>query len=328
MARICNGDQTAPNVPTTISDLMPQSATTGQIPVWNGSAWIPGTGQSFSTYNVRHSNDFNYSLAYDPTWGPLTAGTPVTLTLSAPPKGINTSYLVNRINYSVYISGTGTAEAVRLTGGNAVFGTPNGTITFTPRFSHTAGYTISSATAGIQEAINDAGGIKSATPSSPFLNQSAVIALPPTGPPTAAPPDPSSGCNIYDTIYVTLGESLISGYGAVINNYSRGPAFQIGDLNNANHYNDITIAGVAIRALSPGTVEYLGSNITTTSITSNVATIVTAAPHGFLVGDLICIKYTDTTTYWGEWVVTSVPDPSSFTFSITRADLEHRRLQD
>lgn len=317
MAKICNGDQTAPDVPTTLSDLMPQTPLTGHVPVWNGSAWVPGTGQSFSTYNVRYSTDFNYVLTYDAGWGALSAGVPVTLTLALPPKGINTSYLTNGVTYSVYISGTGTAEAVRITGGNAAFGTPNGTITFTPRFSHATGYTISSATAGIQEAINDAGGNKSATPSSPFLNQSAVIVVPPSGPPTLAPPSASSGYNIYDTICMTLSNSLISGYGAAINHYGRGPAFQVGDLNNANHYNNATIAGVSIRSVQL----YNPVRVVSTSITSNAATITTDSPHGFIVGDLICIKYTDTTTYWGEWIVTSVPDTSSFTFSITRADL-------
>jgi len=54
--------------------------------------------------------------------------------------------------YWVYISGTGAAEAVLVTGGTCAGDSKSGTLSFTTVRGHPAGYTISSATGGIQEA--------------------------------------------------------------------------------------------------------------------------------------------------------------------------------
>ena len=61
--------------------------------------------------------------------------------------------------YYVYLSVQGTAEPAMVTGGTCTAGAASGTIMFTPNYSHSAGYTISSASSGIQEAINDACGL-------------------------------------------------------------------------------------------------------------------------------------------------------------------------
>lgn len=58
----------------------------------------------------------------------------------------------------VYLSGgTSTAEAVMITGGTCASGAPSGSITFTAANSHSGAWSITSATAGVQEAINIAG---------------------------------------------------------------------------------------------------------------------------------------------------------------------------
>lgn len=58
-------------------------------------------------------------------------------------------------NHYVYLSGgSGTAESVLIAGGTCTSGAATGTIIFTPTFSHSGAYTITSATAGIQEALN------------------------------------------------------------------------------------------------------------------------------------------------------------------------------
>jgi hypothetical protein len=54
--------------------------------------------------------------------------------------------------YWVYIAGAGTTEAVQVTGGTCAGDGNPGTLQFTTGGSHAAGYTIGSATAGIQEA--------------------------------------------------------------------------------------------------------------------------------------------------------------------------------
>lgn len=81
--------------------------------------------------------------------GVLSAGVQATITLSPVPLGVNGS----DANHYLYISGgSGTAEAVLITGGSAVSGAASGTIIFTPANSHSGAWTIASASGGIKEA--------------------------------------------------------------------------------------------------------------------------------------------------------------------------------
>src|SRR5208282_3996983 len=114
-------------------------------------------GTQFSVNNV---SGIRYVTGSD-NWstspsGSLTGGTQATVTLSPCPLGIDTS---GYSMYFAYVSAQGTPEPVMVTGGSCVAGATSGTIVFTPRNSHSAGYKISSATSGIQEAINDACGL-------------------------------------------------------------------------------------------------------------------------------------------------------------------------
>lgn len=83
--------------------------------------------------------------------GALAAGQPNVVTLSPVPLGVNGS---DRCHYLYISGGTGTPEAVLITGGTAVGGAPSGTVTFVPVNAHTGAWTIQSATAGTQEAVN------------------------------------------------------------------------------------------------------------------------------------------------------------------------------
>jgi hypothetical protein len=94
------------------------------------------------------SSDYNFP-AQTPG-GSLSAGVAATVTLTPVPLGVNHT----DAGHYLYISaGTGTAEAVLITGGTALSGATSGTITFTPANTHTGAWTVQSATAGIQEAI-------------------------------------------------------------------------------------------------------------------------------------------------------------------------------
>lgn len=70
--------------------------------------------------------------------------------------GVNNIGSFSFVVHSLYIAGTGTPEVVTLTG-NTCTGSSSGTctITFTAANTHSAGYTVGTATAGIQEAIVD-----------------------------------------------------------------------------------------------------------------------------------------------------------------------------
>jgi hypothetical protein len=106
----------------------------------------------FSTLPFHNISDFNF--ASQTPGGTLTAGVGATITLTPVPLGINAA----NINHKIYVyDGTGTAEAVLITGGTAISGAASGTITFTPANNHSGSWKVSSASAGIQEAIHYAG---------------------------------------------------------------------------------------------------------------------------------------------------------------------------
>lgn len=108
---------------------------------------------------LGYTDDFIWSFpATSPT--SLTAGVAATVTIPCP-RGIDPVWLI--INgdtvtgdYWIEITGTGTPETASVTATTCT-STSNGasgTITFTPKNSHSAGYVVGTATQGAQEAIN------------------------------------------------------------------------------------------------------------------------------------------------------------------------------
>jgi hypothetical protein len=89
-----------------------------------------------------------YDFAAQEPGGTLTAATPATVTLTPVPQGVNGT----DVAHYLWVDD----ESVLITGGTAVAGEASGTITFTPANNHSAGWTIRSATAGIQEAFHAA----------------------------------------------------------------------------------------------------------------------------------------------------------------------------
>jgi len=255
--------------------------------------------------SIYVSTAFKWSIAYQAGWGALTAGTPATLILPTAPQGINTGANAD-LPYWIYISGgTGTTEAVLVTGGTATSGSLNGTITFTPYYNH-ANYSIGTATAGIQEAINFAGGINATA----YDNGSFTVLIPASA--THYP--------VHATITMVGVQSLLSGYGAILDCDMRGPALQIGDLTSSTDSPCNTVQGISFCiSLASNAVlttpEFAGSLITSTEVVSGVATITTAAAHGFRIGDPVTILWTDDAGYWGSTFVASVPSPTSFTYA-------------
>lgn len=115
---------------------------------------------SFITDGVRNAQMFAFQPKIPSTLAErtLTATVGATLTFTTAmggcPWGVNGA----DANHYLYISGgTGTAEAVLITGGTCTGGVTSGTVTFTPANNHSGAWTIQSATGGIQEAIADAG---------------------------------------------------------------------------------------------------------------------------------------------------------------------------
>lgn len=111
----------------------------------------PSTG-NITTYEFAATGSVStgdYIFPAQTPGGSLSPGSN-TVSMIPCPLGINGT----DANHYVYISaGTGTAEAVLLTGGSCTSNAAAGTLTFTAANSHSGAWTVSSATAGIQEAI-------------------------------------------------------------------------------------------------------------------------------------------------------------------------------
>jgi len=164
---------------------------------------IQPAGTQSSTNNLANARyvTSSWNWSQSPADGLGTAGNN-TIHLSPCPLGLDTSNNVNA-QYYVYISGTGTAEAVPVTGGTCTAGSGAGTITVTTAHTHTPGYTVGSASTGIQEAINDAG-----------TTHSTIVLLPASG---------SANANyaVYAPIFFNTKKALLSGYGALVQCFTR-----------------------------------------------------------------------------------------------------------
>ncbi|MFZ0199303.1 MAG: hypothetical protein WB523_19290 [Candidatus Sulfotelmatobacter sp.] len=241
-------------------------------------------GTQFSVNNV---SGIRYVTGSD-NWsanpsGSLTGGTQATVTLSPCPLGIDTS---GYSMYYAYVSGQGTSEPVMVTGGSCVAGAASGTIVFTPKNSHATGYKISSASSGIQEAINDGCGLPSGVN---VGNPNARIILPATGALANALP-------VYGSIFAHCSRALIEGNGTLLSCSTRDRCMVLGDLVNSNHYGGVTLRGVNFTS----TVKADGCQITNTQRQSNVVTITTASACSTIQnGDIVNINFTDNVAYWG-----------------------------
>jgi hypothetical protein len=108
-----------------------------------------GITYAFADPKTLYSSDFDFTP--QSPGGTLTAAVGASITLTPVPLGVNGS----DTGHYVYISnGTGSAEAVLITGGSATSGATTGTLTFTPANNHSGAWTVSSATGGLQEGIS------------------------------------------------------------------------------------------------------------------------------------------------------------------------------
>ena len=244
--------------------------------------------------------------------GSLTGGTQATVTLTPCPVGIDTT---SGAGYQVLVSGGGNSEAVRVStaAGACTSGAASGTIAFTPFYSYAAGYTIGSASSGIQETINAACGTNATTGQNTQCN----ITIPASGPNNVF-----NTYNVFGTIFLHSNNSILNGYGALLNCSGRGTCLQIGDLANSNDYLDNTVMGLGFISTNYSSLPaYAGVNVTNTVKSSGVVTITTSSAHGFRAGDMVTIMFTDNNAYWGDAVVATVPTATTFTYTHTGTDI-------
>jgi hypothetical protein len=238
---------------------------------------------------------------------PLTAGSQAVVNLAPCPAGIDT---VSGAGYQVLLSGGGKREAVNVVTapGGCTSGATSGTVTFTPIYSYAAGYSIGSASSGIQETLNVNCGVNAIA----YKNNQCNITIPANG--------PNGSINSYDvfgTIYLHSNQSMLSGYGASLNCLARNACLQIGDLRNTNDFTDNTVAGLSFRTPTNLSADpsFAGVKITQTQRTSQVVTITTDRPHGFRTGDMVTILFTDSSSYWGDARITATPSATTFQYA-------------
>ena len=296
-----------------------------QTPLGNqGINQPPGT-----TLNVNNLNNTRTVVPAD-NWMvgtipvALSAGVSATISLAPCPIGVDTSAnpLMGGPNggYAVRIfdrSVPANSEAVYLTGGTCTSAASSGTITFTPYFSHALStYSVGSASAGIQEAINDACGTRIPT----WQNGNCRVMLPPTGPQATQFP----GYDVYETIYFHANGSTLSGDGAVLNCHQRGPCLQVGDLNSSSDYANNMIEGISFRSVDNRRTDpaFNGSPVQSTQRVGGTITIQTNTPHNLRTGDRVTQMLTDTSNYWGDVPFITVTDATHYTYQrLGTADL-------
>ncbi|HXJ90785.1 MAG TPA: hypothetical protein VMS18_28505 [Candidatus Binatia bacterium] len=254
---------------------------------------VQPVGTQFSINNLANARyvTSSWSWVQTPSDNLGTAGSN-TIHLSPCPLGIDTSNNANA-QYAVYIAGTGTSEAAPVTGGTCTPGGGSGTITVTTAYSHTAGYTVGSATSGIQEAINDSG-----------TQRGTIYLLP------ASSNNPNY--KVYSSVFLNSKNTLLSGYGALVQCFTRAACIIDGNYLGTNGQNS-TIAGIEFM---PG-LNLDGVQIASISASGGTYTITTATNHSFVVGDYVVLFYSSASqTQEGRFKVTSVPAANQFSYSV------------
>jgi len=169
---------------------------------------------------VRSARDFNWQLS--PSSSLQSAGQN-SVSLDSCPPGV----IAAEPNYYVYISGTGTPEAVKITGGTCKGDGHAGTIEFKTTNAHLLGYTISSASSGIQEASIAARYVPT---NPPGFSQSGKVVVSP------------GEYDVYAPISLRGGGQTIDFAGSILNCYTTDdPCIFVGDSKRSDLFDNITL---------------------------------------------------------------------------------------
>ena len=228
-----------------------------------------------------------------------TARSNKTLRLTPCPLGVDVSDNVNA-PYGVYISGKGTAEAVRVTGGTCISGSATGTIVVRTQNIHAAGFTVGSANGGNQEAIN------AATAGGPFHS---VIKENPMGEANSA------NYNIYWPVFLKSSRSLLDGTGAEWTCFTRVVCLMVGNyLGSTGSYSEVR--GLELRSA----LDVTGAHVASVSASAGNYTVNTSTVHHLVVGDYAIVYYsTPAQTQEARVLVTSTPSSTQFTYKLGSA---------
>jgi hypothetical protein len=219
---------------TTVASLTP---TDGQVITYEGSSnsYKPKPGASAgSVYQtIKFAADFQFSAT--PTADLLSPGAK-TVTLASCPAGVRG----DETDYWVYVSGTGTPEAVKVTGGTCVGDGNSGTLQFTTANGHATGYTITSASAGIAEASIAA------------RYKPRGVAFPSGGKIVA----PTGDISIYGQLTIkSIGQTIEFTDGTQACYSATTPCVFIGDKTNSNLVSNVTLVNFRGRPMVAGSTQ-------------------------------------------------------------------------
>jgi hypothetical protein len=178
-----------------------------------------GGGVTAGMQVVKYAIDFNWSQS--PATDLSTPGSK-TVSLTSCPPGVQAS----EPQYSVYVAGTGTAEAVAVTGGSCTGTGAAGTLQFTTLNAHSAGYTVSSASGGLQEALI-AARISATNPSS--IAQGGKVIAPP------------GELKLYARVSIRTSEMMVDFSGSILECYMNDVCLFVGDPTNSTIFSNITL---------------------------------------------------------------------------------------
>jgi hypothetical protein len=255
-------------------------------------------GTQFSTNNLANIRyvTASWNWLQTPTDNLATPGSE-TIHLAPCPLGLDTTSSTNHYIYKVYLAGTGTPEAVPVTGGSCAPGTSGGTIIVTTAYPHAAGYTVGSASGGIQEAWNDAWtsdlGTTASNDAAPYVKLMS-----------------DTNYFVYASVYLRGRGGMLDGAGALIVCSTRDRCVYIGTTQATpyvNYHKLYNLSGTSV-------VNVDGVQVASVAATSGIYTITTASNHPFVVGDVVDCEYysQNSSQHWAS-TVTTVPSSTSFT---------------
>ena len=168
---------------------------------------------------IKYASDFNWSQANN---ADLSTPGSRTISLTSCPGGVNGT----EPHYYFYISGTGTAEAALVTGGTCAGDGQGGTLQFTTANAHPMGYSIGSASGGLQEALIAA----RFTPTNPSGSSQAGKVIVPPG-----------ELKAYATVSVRASNITVDFSGSIIECWTNTPCIFAGDPTISTAFDDITL---------------------------------------------------------------------------------------
>ena len=185
-----------------------------------------GGGVTAGMQGVKYAPDFSWSQSPSADLGTPGAKT---VSLAACPAGVTGS----EPQYYVYIAGTGTAEAVLVTGGTCAGNGQAGTLQFTTANAHNAGYTVGSASGGLQEVLIAA----RFSPTNPAgTSQSGSVIVPP------------GEYKAFARVSIRASNMTVDFSGSIVECWMNDTCIYVGDPSNGVLFSDITLIGPRGRA--------------------------------------------------------------------------------